>query len=188
MTDTLNRLYPYPRPIGDGADVSYWLQRLAEALDTDVKTIVDGITANKSAADKQARGLVKDVNDNATSTGLTGSSVPINIANVSLIKGRRYRLKFQMAVRSSMVAMQIVAKIVKSATADTSAAGTDMVSVILFSPPVANSWGLMPPYEVVYIPANDETVNIKATAARATGTVGYDVSARLLTVTDEGVA
>lgn len=188
MTDTLNRAYPYPRPIGDGADVSYWLQRLAEALDTDVTTIVSSITANKAAADKQARGLVKEQDNPATSTGLAGAGVLINLVTVTLTKGRSYRLKFRMNVRSSMVAMQIVTKIVKSATSDGTSAGTDLASVILYSPPVANSWGVTPSFEVVYTPANNETINIKATAARATGTVTYDVSGRLLSVTDEGVA
>jgi len=35
MTDTLNRGYPYPQPTAD-PDVPYWLQRLAEDVDTDV--------------------------------------------------------------------------------------------------------------------------------------------------------
>ena len=40
MKETLNRGYPYPEATGDGADVSYWMQRFGEAVDADVASIV----------------------------------------------------------------------------------------------------------------------------------------------------
>jgi len=42
MTDTLNRGYPYPLPTAD-PDVPYWLQRLAEDVDTDVQDLLDNV-------------------------------------------------------------------------------------------------------------------------------------------------
>lgn len=48
MTDTTNREYPYPDPDVD-PDVPYWMQRLAEALDVDVQTLADRLTATESA-------------------------------------------------------------------------------------------------------------------------------------------
>lgn len=41
MTNTVNRGYPYPQPVGDGADASYWLQRLAESVDADVTSLLE---------------------------------------------------------------------------------------------------------------------------------------------------
>ena len=41
MATTTKRGYPYPRPVGDGADASYWLQRLAETIETDVDGLLE---------------------------------------------------------------------------------------------------------------------------------------------------
>lgn len=40
MATTDNRGYHYPSPTGDGADVSYWMQRLAEDVDVDVQGLL----------------------------------------------------------------------------------------------------------------------------------------------------
>lgn len=50
MGTSPNRKYPYPNPTGDGADVSYWAQRLAAAVDTDMVATLAKITAVVSTA------------------------------------------------------------------------------------------------------------------------------------------
>jgi hypothetical protein len=50
MGQTPSRKYPYPNPTGDGADVSYWAQRLAAAIDTDVVAVLASVASVVSSA------------------------------------------------------------------------------------------------------------------------------------------
>lgn len=49
MTGTINRGYPYPRLRGDGADVAYWLQQLAENVDVDVQALLERLNSRTTA-------------------------------------------------------------------------------------------------------------------------------------------
>lgn len=73
MKETLNRGYPYPEPTGDGADVSYWMQRGMEAVDSDM----DSIAAAAESANARAPFAMDSgqVTINVSSGGNFGSAL-----------------------------------------------------------------------------------------------------------------
>lgn len=89
MGTSPNRKYPYPNPTGDGADVSYWAQRLAAALDVDMVATLAAITAVVATAASNTGKIATNLGKiNALTTRTTtlegrNSAITSNTSNIA---------------------------------------------------------------------------------------------------------
>lgn len=135
----------------------------------------------------EAQGRIAESVQPASFDGFSGGEFFADgIPSVSLKAGRKYRIDYRFSVVAPTGAnVGMVFNFKRSFTTDTGVAGNQIESPIVWSPPVANSNGSLY-LTVTYTPAADETVRILVTSGRVAGSSLYNLSARTLTVTDEG--
>jgi hypothetical protein len=159
-----------------------------EAYDVD---ILNGnfIQADTKIKDreKQSGGMLNNVDNTATSTGLSSTGVMCDLIPVSLIADRWYEATYRVkTLVPSAADIAVVVELRKSVTTDSSATGTAVSEAYtVWTSPIANT-GSSHLVVVSWKAGATETVNIKAVMARATGSATYDISARHLNVKDLG--
>ena len=138
--------------------------------------------------DTRTRGFVGSTSDTTTSTGLSGVGVTANLVAVTLTAGRRYKATYTSSIRSTEANLGVVGSFRKSATSDTSSAGTVFdFDQIIFTSPRTSTWGSYR-FSVDWSQSVTETVNVKLIMARVAGTDAFDISSRKLLVEDIGAA
>jgi hypothetical protein len=134
------------------------------------------------------RGVIADLTDTTTSTGLDGVGRMGNAVTVTLVAGRRYRAVYRFAARSSEASLGVLVSIRTSATGDTSAAGTVIpFDQTIYTAARTSSWGGHR-VEVTWTQGASTTVSLKSVLARLVGAAAYDIADRVLYVEDLGVA
>jgi hypothetical protein len=183
MATTANRDYFYPG-VDDAPAGPFALESLAEAVDLDMN---DALTQLADLA-LSPRGVLEVVSTSGTSGGLIDVDTVGDLANVALTAGRWYRAMYRftsLPLTASQFAVAVSLR--KSATADTTA-GTSAQDVSGAAVVYTANSGSGKTHHVTFLwqAGTTETVNIKAVLKRLTGSGGYDISARKLSVHDEG--
>lgn len=182
MATTLTQLFPYPGP-NDDPDVPYWLQRLAEALDSSVKTILDRL----GVTEKGARGILARIAGAATKTVTDGNWKIMDVATVNVVKDRWYEATiFTNSICLGGANVAIAVDVRQSVKTDVTEAGSSVdQSYTLWTAPVAGS-GKSHVLSFQWKAAATDSLNFKAVACRAVGTGGVDLQVRKLTIRDLG--
>lgn len=168
--------------------LAYPLGTVAPNVPAVMQTLAESVEAALVALDieKRPKGLIGNNFNTNFSVGLGGTEVMADLVNVSLVAGRWYEATYRFTTDTSIANMAVSANLKKSATADTTAAGTTITdNYTVYTAPAA-SQGASSLVVFTWQAATTETVNIKAILTRATGTVTYNINDRHLTVKDIG--
>ena len=183
MATTPNRDYFYPG-IDDAPAGPFALETLADAVDLDMH---DALTQLADLA-LSPRGVLEVVSTSGTSGGLIDVDTVGDLANVALTAGRWYKAMYRFtSLPLSASEFAIAVALRKSATADTTA-GTSAQDVTSTAVVYTAGTGNGKTHFLTFLWQADttETVNIKAVLKRITGSGGYDISSRKLSIHDEG--
>lgn len=127
--------------------------------------------------------------DASTSAGFSsGEWFVQSINNVALKAGHKYRVRFRFNhVFTTAASLAFAINLKKSLTTDTGTTGTGLEGGgwTLWSAPVSNS-GMTSEVSAFYTPVSDESVRFLVTTGRLTGSSLYDLSAKALSIMDEG--
>lgn len=134
----------------------------------------------------RAKGLLGNKETNTTTSGLGGSEAMADLVAVSLVLDRWYEAVYRFTSDTTVANMALSVNVKKSATTDSGVTGTAPGrSYTVYTAPVANQ-GYTNVCVFRWKATATETVNIKAILLRATGSVGYNITDRQLTVADLG--
>lgn len=185
MATTPNRDYFYPT-VDDAPAGPFALESLAEAVDLDMH---DVLTTLADLALSPRGVLAGGVTTTAgTSPGLIDADTVGDLANVAVTAGRWYRAVYRFtSLPLTASDLAIAVSLRKSATADATA-GTSAQDIAVPFVVRTASTGNGKTHLAVFLweAASTETVNIKAVLKRISGSGGYDISARKLSIHDEG--
>jgi len=181
MANTTARQYPYPLPGGD-PDVPYWLQQLAEKVDTDVVRLL--------ARENDARGLIgRNANGNVNNVTTPGSWTMFDLVAVPLVAGRWYEIHYAWgdSTASAGVANQPYAVVPRvSASNDASSTGTDIDNSATFWTAVQGASGNQQSMRWTWKAPTTGTFNIKMNLQKVVSTNQVNIDTRRLTVSDIG--
>lgn len=143
-------------------------------------------TAQATANSLLAKGQIAAVANAAAYTGIVGSGVVADYVQVDLVIGRRYRAVYKFTSITNATSLALATNLIKSVTADVSASGTPVEDALtVWTAPTTNA-GSTHIAMWTWVASATETVNLKGSLLRATGSVGIDVNNRRLVVIDEG--
>lgn len=181
MANTTNRQYPYPLP-GSDPDVPYWVQQLAEKLDTDVVRLL--------ARETDGRGLIaRNANSAVNTITNPGSWTMFDLVAVPLVAGRWYEVRYAWgdSTGSGSVSNQPYAVIPRlSATNIIDSSGTDIDNSATFWTCVAGASGNQQHMTWTWKAAATGTFNVKINLQKVVSTNQVNIDTRRLTVFDIG--
>jgi len=136
--------------------------------------------------DRLPKGRIARVVTIPAKTGIAGTWTVLDLAPVSLVSGRVYRVTYKYNTLGSTADQAIAIELRKSATTDATEAGTaiDDTATDYLAPAAAQ--GRTSFYEFEFTATATETVNLKMCAVRATGSTTFEISGRKFSVVDLG--
>lgn len=140
-----------------------------------------------TAYNRAVPGMIGFDDNDLTSIGIVGTEVAMDaIASVSLIKGHKYEVVYQINTIASAANQAFAIRLKTQTVGAGGVSGITTIDDRTFWTSPQSGAGSTTIVRGLYTPANDETLRILATMQRVVGTVGIDVSDRILTVEDKG--
>jgi hypothetical protein len=132
-----------------------------------------------------AKGEVKRVANAGTKSGISILDM-VDVLQVDLVANRKYRAVWKFVSLTATASLAIAANLIKHSSDNTTSAGTSVEdNVTLWTAPVLSS-GQTHTATWCWTPSLTETVYLKTTMLRLTGSTGIDISGRRLFIFDEG--
>jgi hypothetical protein len=152
----------------------------------DTSDILKPVSVAQSIADGLlAKGEIKRVANAGVKTGISTLDM-VDVLQVDLVSGRKYRAVWKFISLTATASLAIAANLVKHASDNTTNAGTSVEdNVTLWTAPVLSS-GQTHTATWCWTAGATETVYLKSTMLRLTGSTGIDISGRRLFIYDEG--
>lgn len=157
------------------------------AVQATAQSVEAALAAQDVKITKNALGVLATKTTATASTGLGATSVLCDYVGINLVANRYYTATYRVnTVCTGAANLPVAIQFRKSAQSDVTATGTDMgEAVTTYTAPVAGS-GASGYATTTWKAGATESVNLKATMARAGGTATFDISLRQLVVTDGG--